>query len=661
MDEELTENEREQMRKMAVLQKIARVILSKWKWPLAALFTFSFMCFSALIVWHYAMSAHRYEAKTKLLYNPRQTAKVDNISDKQLLSVLDRPSIKRRVGKMIDMPAPDKECLVIDLSIKQERKPTNLFTLTAHASSWVGAVKKVNAYAEALIEEYTAYRVSDLANWKLSLDTRKKTILDQIAELESEESVLKGQIGAIAPVEALTMLTALLSDQRRNLSVIGVQISNEELKRKKLLEKTGPSGKAIAANGHTIRQKAKELEAIDKELAFLREKFTELNPKIIGKAEEREKKQKEFSEFLAKKGIGSVNIDLIEILEKASQELADTDLRLEVLHENKHNIESEIKRGEKRCSELTAVIPAFERLRVKRADLEQTLRDLDEQIERIDYLEMSVSNDLKQIERAGGAGDSRPLSIKNLAIALGASFASTCIAAIWILALEFLFGKVEGGRELSALADIAFLGSLPALGALSPEEEKDVFGVVALKFVNADMPKNTVLECLLQGAETNAGFNETLDWSLAMSGSRKFSLEIVSAAQFSTGEDPASAPGDGLLNTFIDGAKGKFPVANKYALAPAEYEMLRSDLAKLGGDFDHVFLSLPDDMRRGGSFFDQILSACSSVLIVVMAGVTPRSALSYAMSHIKAAGKPVMAIAAGASAKVAKREMEANK
>lgn len=661
MEDALTESEREQLRRMSVLQKVAGVILVKWGWRLAALFVIAFIAFSVAIVWHYAVSAHRFDAKTKLLYNPHQATKVDNMSDKQLYSVLDRPSIKRRVGKMLEMPDADKECLVIDLEIKQERKPSNLFTLTAHASTWVGAVKKVNAYAEALIDEYVAYRTSDLLTWREALSLRKKNIQEQISSLEIEERSLKGNAGVVAPVETLTMLTSLLSDQRRNLSMLAVQIANEDLKSKKLAEKAGENGLAIAANGFVIRQKSAEIADLDKEISLLREKYTDMNPRVIGKLEEREAMQKAFSAFLADKGISSVDIDLIDNINKAAQDLVETNLKLDVLRENHRNLEGEIAQNEKKCAELTAVIPAFERLRIKRSDLEQILRDLDDQLEHIGYLEMSVANDLKQIERAGGAGDKRPISPKNFALALVAALFASGVVAVWILALEFMFGNMQGAKELTAYGDIVVLGSLPAKGVMSDEEAKDVFGVVALKFVNAEVPKRVVLICRLEGAKIETEFNEVLDWSLAMSGSRAFSLEVVGAAQFEPPAGAAGSVGEGLLNTFHDGSKGWFPVANKYALAPAELEMLRSDLAGLGKEFDHIFVSVPDGMRRGGSFFDQLLGVCESTLVIVAAGVTPRSAFSYARGHIADAAKPVMAIATGVSAKTAKREMEAKK
>ena len=70
---------------------------------------------------------------------------------------------------------------------------------------------------------------------------------------------------------------------------------------------------------------------------------------------------------------------------------------------------------------------------------------------------------------------------------------------------------------------------------------------------------------------------------------------------------------------------------------------------------------MPDGFRRGGSFFGQLLSVCDCVLMVVGAGTTPRTDLSYVRRHALAGERAVMGVMVGVTAKVARREMEAGK
>ena len=656
MEEELTEAERAQMRKFAAMQKVAGGILLKWSWLLILAFIVMAGSFSVYIVWHYAKSSHRFDAKTRLLYNPRKAARVENMSDKQLLSVLERPSLKRRVGGRIKMIAGEKECLGIDLELVQERKPSNLFTLSANAPTWVGAVKKVNAYAEVLIEEYIDYRKRDLETLRESILVRKKTLQKHIVDVESEESIAKGKAGVASPVETLTTINALLSDQRRNLSMLSVQMANEEVKKTRLQEAVGPIGPAVIANAAAIRRKSDALEALDREISQLRELYTDINPKVMGKLDERRKMLEEYGAFLRDNGIEGVGPSDLDRVEKAAAELADVTTRMEALAESQRSLSQEIADNEQKSAELIAVIPSIERLRVKRDDLERSMRELEDQLDNVAYLEMSVPNDLQQIERAGGAGDKNPLSPKNFALAVAGALVCTIVLAFWILAYEFLFGKVRGAAELGANGDVDVLGSLPRPGALPEEDEKDVLGVVALNYCNADLPKGVVLVCRLPGSPPQPKFAAALDWSLSMAGQRAFTLEVVPSAGF---EPPVD--GEPMINVVRKGARGWFAAANRYSLAPTELQMLQADIATLRGEFDTVFMFMPDGLRRGGSFFSQLLGVCESAMIEIGAGSTPRAELDYARRHVVEAGKPMMGIATGASARVVRREMEARK
>ena len=151
-------------------------------------------------------------------------------------------------------------------------------------------------------------------------------------------------------------------------------------------------------------------------------------------------------------------------------------------------------------------------------------------------------------------------------------------------------------------------------------------------------------------------FGEVLVWSLAMAGDRSFVLEIVPHFGFTPPED-----GESMLNTVRRGDIGWFPVDNRYALAPTEVQMLKADLEGIRREYEHVFLRMPDGFRRGGTFLDQLLELSDCALVMLGAGNTSRSVLSYALRHAQAKGKPILGLSVGATAKVVRKEMEARK
>ena len=652
-EEEMNAAELAQLRKIIALQKVALGIFLKWKWLFLLMLLLLGATFMSYLRFKASTSVARFEAGTRLLFNPRKVAKIENLSDRQLMSILNRPSLKRKIADLVEMPDLEKQCLTKDVELVQERHPQNLFSLTVASQTEQGAAQKANAYAEILIGEYVAYRTADLENWRASVAARRKTLLDQLAAIEAEETTLKTKTGVASPQEALLSINALISDQRRNLSALGVDVANENVKRLRLEKEVGNSGPAIVANAAAIRRRAEAIAAIDKELFTLREVYTDRNPKVIGKLEDRSALVKELEEFLKSKGVAGLNVESIDTIEKSAGELAECGTRLAVLGEKRRALEQELADNEKKASELTSMIPEYERLMAHHADLEHSVRDLGEQLSDITYSESSLRNDLRQIERAHGGSDKGNLSAKKLLVAISADLICFGGALAMVLLFEFLYGNVRGGKEIAAYDGIQFLGSLPKAGTLSDDEAREVTGVVALKLLSADVPRGVMLVASLPGATHSAQFVEILDYTATMSGTRLFTLKIVSSNDFSPPEGAEQ-----MIGVVTKEEQGWFPVQNRLALAPTELQMLQADIAELRKSFDTIFILMDGGVRKGGSFFDQLLGICESAVMMVGSALTPRSWFGYVRRHVEAANKPMVAIATDARAKVIRAEME---
>ena len=116
-----------------------------------------------------------------------------------------------------------------------------------------------------------------------------------------------------------------------------------------------------------------------------------------------------------------------------------------------------------------AMVPEYEHLRTRHADVEKSVRDLGEQLDDIAYLESSLHNDLRQIERAGGAGDKGPIGARQILQALVGTIVCFGGLFFWVLMLEFCFGKVRGG-----IKKLRFRGAVRSL-AIELERDDWVF------------------------------------------------------------------------------------------------------------------------------------------------------------------------------------------
>ena len=652
-EDELTEEERARLRGLIAFQKVVLGIALRWWFLFVVVFLSLLTLFSAFLWMRGAKSVKRFEATTRLLFSPKKVSRIDALGDKQLMTILERPSLKRRVHELVDMEPMERMCLTVDLKIDQSRRQSNLFTLTAASKTRKGAYAKVNAYADILIDEYVEYRSKDLETWRQSLEARRKEQMDKISDIDAEEAAFKTTTGALSPKESLLALNMLVSDQRKNASALGVEAANEELKKRKQEEIVGNSGAAVIANAQAIRKRADAIAAIDSELVQLREKYTDINPKVAGKVQERGERMAELEEFLKSKGVEGLDIDKVDKIEKAAGELAECITRLEAIQQKRAALAQEIADNEKRAAELAKIVMDYERIEVRRTDLTTAVRDIDDQLSGISYAIGSLRNDLRQIERSDGADDNGPFGIKRVVLAVGGAFVVAGGLLFLIVVVELLFGKVRDGREIAVYDGISFLGSLPKSGTMPEDEAREAMGVVALKTLLAAKDAKTIFVCRLPGTERNVAFAEAVDFTATMSGARSFLLDIVSQSDFTPPEGAEE-----MIGVVRSGQHGWFPVANRFALAPAELQMLKADIAALGESFDNVFIRIEDVVRVGGTFFDQLLEMSDAVLLMVASGSTPRSSFAFARRHLKQSGKIVMAIAADSSAKRVRKDME---
>ena len=555
------------------------------------------------------------------------------------------------------MDFDERTCLSKAMKVVQDRRQPNIFTLTATSKTRGGAADKVNVYADMLIDAYVAFRTDDLDYWKRTFEAKRKAVAAEIASVDAEEEALTARVGVLSPRDALLTLNLLLSDQRRNALAFGVDIANEEMKRKKLAEEVGDYGPAVMANAQAIRRRVDAITAIDEELVKLRDKYTDMHPKVSGKLKEREDLANELKAFLKSKGAEGLDIDKMDVMEKSAGLMADCTTRIEVINEKKRALEQEISENENRAAKLVANVKEYDNLESTRKTLKSTLSTLDEQISNISYASGILKNDLRQVERASGAGDNASFGVKQAILAGGAGGAGAFVLMIFLLTAEMCFGKVRGGKEISAYGDIKFLGSLPKDKALKEDEERDMTSVLAQKTLAAGRDVKTVLVCRLPGAEANEGFAEVMDFTASMSGSSCFIIDVVAQGDFTPPEG-----GEEMIGIVRSGQHGWFPVANRFAVAPTELMMLKADMATLGESFDNIFIRLAEDgIHVGGTFFDQIQELCGAVLLAIGDHTTPRRALAYARRRLKESGKPVLAIATGARAKTVRAEMEVMK
>lgn len=654
MNDELTLEERERLQKAAALGKVSLGIVLKWVWLFLLVFLVLFAGFSWYVVRRTARSGWRYTATTQLLFKPSQEAKVPAMGDKELFSVLNRRSLKRRVGENMPFPPGEGGTLGWDLEIKQERKPTNLFTLTARSGSQEAALRKVNGYAAVLIAEYGMWRVNELNRWSGDASERRNAKRAEMAKIAEELVQLFDRAGTENPVETQTALTTMIGEERRNLLMLDVEIATAEKLREELEGGDHSIGAALVARAPELRKLKASMEELDSEIAKLRQVYTDLNPRVRGKLEDREALEARYREIVAECGGEDPGEERIQQIEQEQAAMLDATARADALKQTRKDLETTLERNEARLQELMVITPRVTLLEFRRRDLTHELVALDEQLNSAAHMLENAEGELQQIEKAERAVEKDPYGSQSfITAAAGAGVCTGGLAFLTVL-LGLVFGRVRGAKELAASGDMRVLGSLPRWWKRRQQQMKEAMGVVANHFVASEEAKGVVLVCRLKGAKPQPKFDEELDWSLAMAGVRPFALKVVP-------EGTPDVPEEGtvsMLNTVRKESQGWFPVVNRYSLASTELQMLRADLASLREEFDCIFLTVHDGLRRGGDFTTQLLGVCDSALLLAGANRTRRSELSYVRRLVKAAGKPMLGVVTGAPERTVRKELE---
>lgn len=656
MSDELSAEELERLRKMTALGKVSLGIVLKWTWLFAVVFLVLFAGASWYLVRRSARSDWRFTATTRLMYMPFQGTKVPAMGDKQLFRVLDRRSLKVRVKEKIPLPEGEDNTLGGSLEIHQERQPSTIYTLVAHSGSQEAAVRKANAYAAILISEYGEWRVKDLNRWNGDAADRRARLLTERTRIENEIANLKIQAGTDTPVETQTALNTLISEERRNLLMLDVEIETAEKTRESLKGDAPKVAAELIARAPELRKLKAAIEELDDEIAKLRQVYTDLNPRVQGKLDDRAELEKRYQEIVAECGGEAPGEDQIRRMERDQTSVLDITSKLEALKEARKNLEETLKGNEERAKVLLEVAPQVMVLAHRRRDLEFELEELDEQISNASHMLENAQSELQQLEPAVGAVDRWPYRTENFVFAAAAAGGCTGALALVVVVSGLLFGRVRGAQELAAAGDIRVLGSIPGRWAIRRhrEEAKEAMGVVANHFMEAPESKGVVMVCRLKGAKPEPMFEEELDWALSMSGVRSFTLTVVREGNRDVPQEGAET----MLNTVRKGPKGWFPVVNRYSLAPTELQMLAADIAALRSEFDCIFLAVHGGLRRGGDFTGQLLGLCDSALLLAGTNRTRRSELTYARRLAKAAGKPLMGLVTGARTRVMRKELE---
>lgn len=634
--------EERQLRRLNAFRRVLQIVAMRWLGVFLAVLVAVSAALAVLLVRRTGRSYTRAVVRTKLQFYPKSASKIPAMGEKQVFQILTRDAMVRDYIERMGLSGVERLRAWQDLSIEQNRWDARLFEITAKANTEARAAAKANCFADICLEAYAAYRRAELEKWLETIDARRRELLEAVVRIDADEQKLARAHGVLAPEADVARLRATISEQKVQLSEVGVKLTNEALRVKRLKAELGAVSVKAFGRADELRDLQAELRRTEKEVARLRELYTEKNPRLAVVLKTRAEAQAKLDAFLRAHQMPSMTGAELERLTAVYERLKNAEVEREIQQSAKEALEKEIAAGERQLKTLADLLPQFEAFRRRRETIQPTIQGLEETISDIRYLQAAVAGDLTQVERAQGGRVASPYDRKNFLLGLGGGLAAAGGLLALLVLLDVLFGRVRNAREVGCYVGVRLLGAaVPKARCPRGVAYKDALDRICFKIERATAANAVHFMGLLPGGTFVEELGEAMHWSLTMSGRRVVLVDVVPAKTF---REPEGA--EILTAVYLKGGQGWFARANPQALSPSETKLLGEDLAALRARFDLVLLRCAEPVASA-LFLRQMLEIADASLFHVGAGATPRRFLRLLAREGEAAGKEPMIVVDG--------------
>ncbi len=619
-----SQNELKRMKKLEDLQRVFRSILKAHSSLLLLFGLASLIGFFALFYLLNRNSSSRFEASVGLHYQPKQTANVQAYSDKYVMHILNRQTVRRHFTEGL---FTEKNGVVgkgpTNIQVEQGVRQNNYFVVSLEASTEEDAVAYVNMFAELCTLAYAEERMASLENWKATLERQKQDVNAEIAQLSDKLNQLNVSAVMVSPEKNYEFLQNRLTEAQSALAKVETSLRVMEQQRHTLEESQSDIFPKLLPNIKRSNEYVEELGRLDQELQLLREKYTSQNPKLLAVEKRRQEKEKEFHEFLKSKGLDMSDLDFLESAPALVKELNRVNGELITLQET-YNVQAKlVEKLEKDLRDFNVTFPKRQGIVQQQEKLAVALGNLDATINDINYLLPMVKEDLFIGEMARSAVQKLPFTKETVTLSVLGTIALTGLLAVLLLILGYFFGEVSSEEELDGIEDFHYLGIMPTDKSKfsAGTSERLFYSGISHQFNAIEKSPQVVLLGCLPGGELRHSFVQAFAEDCAVDERRVLVLEMVPAHDFKISPDVNFHRGN--IAIYSDQA-GYLPVDNFRFLMPREETKLRSDMQVLRKHFDLICIVQFAPLTQDGVFFEQCTTLCDGAVLAVGVKKTPR-------------------------------------
>lgn len=612
------------MRKIVILRETF-IELIKRRYPLVlAFFMFTFIVAAVLTLWLVRSSAKRFEARTDLSFYPKHIGRIQAVDVDSALQIFARQIMFEQLANQLGLPKKAGKWLRGQVELVWNKKQPNRFQIYTKANSEKKAIEVAELFAKLCISEYIKCRNDDLLKWRDAFLARKKDLQERGRRCDEQISELNIQGGTFSLEQEMERLWQEQNSKKRNMADLKLEANQLLLQCKPLDQELSRMPKGWENHAEKLRTIFAEQRLLAAELNRLRQLYTEKNPKLIAAVARQESLQENYLAFLKQNKLPMITEDQFSNAESLVGKRLLLIQSLEKNRSTQQAIIDELAQSQLAVEKLRKLLPRYEQLKQEQRERDLSIRDIEDSLSGIVYLQTTTSNELFRLDQAYISNATRSFSKKNIVLILIASMMVAGIGGIAILAMDFLFGKVHSFREL------AVYNELMPLGQLTDSDPNEMF----FPFQKADFPATILFEASVNPIPYNSRIEQALDWNLMMAGKTSCRIKLIPAPEFTfDGENHPE-----LSSVSINGNSGKFPLENPDFISPFEMQLLQSDIQELKKMFDVIIIS--------GKFqyLKTIPDICDGAVLMLTADTTTRGELRRIYSWWKEYDMPIATI-----------------
>ncbi|GEM_PF-361745 len=611
-DNSMLDSEALQMEKLKRVRQLTTSILKRRYMSFILVFLVCIILAGGASQWITKLSPKRYMAQTHLLFYPKSSEEIKPLETNQVMKIISRRTMVVKIAQDLDIAAfEDPDFLDGLFGVHQDKQNPNFFVLRSYAQTEEEALRRVNAYADLAVQEYSTYRLDDLQTRRISIERRRSEISEEFLLIDEEEKALNTQFGLASPIGESERLAQTISDNRKILAQYQFEVLEAEMRLKKVQDSLGNANPKILDEADTFRKYSEKLRKCDEEIETMAFLYTAENPKLAVALEEREKVARLYNALLEKYGMTEVSEADFTRIDTLAKQHNTTVAEIEKLNSNITALEKSLNADEEKLNAILKILPRYEGFKTRRNALKDRLNTVEAQYSDIRFLESTIKSEFVQLERADHATGESPFSYKKVVVILLFSAFVTWVWAMLVLILDFKVGRIFNEEELAFYQDIESVGSF----GNDIVDDEDAFN----RFLTALGGQKKVFLASMDDGELDDEFYQNFLHLCSRSGVRALVVDIVNARDF------AKEEGDKSLVTIVyQGDRGWMPVSKTKGLLSMEIAMLKVDLAKLLNKFDLILLKGPDgDCPKLLS--KQLTKICENRLILVHPGKTRRN------------------------------------